>query len=346
MHRTLASPSLLRSLGLTVFVTASLVVACGEDAGSDGGAGSDGAPDDGSGSGGGTGSGGSGSGSGGGSSGLGGAPVIDPDDPIAPGTNEPLDPECNFAGAWLLRTTVTSVAQGDDQVARRWYYYEVAQDGERFQVSESLNCQVHVETVPWSGVTGARVTMSDGAITAVLDRTSHAGTQGTFKKDGDECAFTMAPVYEVRGVDPGPYLPDDPRDDEPLSALAPLPSDPEHEDVTDWDGAGRPGLQWEIDALLDGWRSSGQRDKQEFYSVPGDTDYAVPLDATEFSLKLDIELEEIVYAASNAIFETLGVPKADGHYVEVHRLGDDRQDAGLSADDLELCKALEAQYPF
>lgn len=344
MRPTFTSPSLLRSLGFTMLATLALLSACGEDTSSDGGAGSDGSGDSG-------GSGGSDTGAGGGDSsggnqGLGGAPVIDPENPIEPGTNNPADSECNFAGAWLLRTTTTTVALGDDQVARRWYFYEVAQDGERFQISESLNCQVRVETVPCSGITCTRVTMNDDAATSVIERTSHAGTQGTFAMDGDECAFTMTPVYEVRGVTPGPYLPEDPTADEPLSALTPLPTSGDHADVTDWDGDGEPGLRFDIDAFISGWRDSGQRDKQTFYSVSGDADYAVPLEATEFSLKLDLELEEVVYAAENQVHETLGEVAEDGHYVEVIRLGDSRADAGLSDDDFTTCQALEAQYPF
>lgn len=339
MQRTFASAPLLRSLGLALLAAASVMTACGEDSATGGDAGAGGSADSG-----GSGSGGARAGSG--DDGLGGAPVIEPDDPIEPGANNPADPECNFSGAWLVRTTTTSVALDDDQVARRWYYYEVAQDGERFQISESLNCQVRVETAPCTGIGCTVVTMSDDATAAVLERTSHAGTQGTFAMEGGECAFTMTPVYEVRGVTPDAYLPEDPADDLALSELTPLPTAGDDADVTDWDGDGQPGLRFDIDAVLDGSRNSGQRDKQTFYSVAGDADYAVPLEATQFVLKADIELEENVYAAPNPIFETLGELAADGHYVELFRLGDDRADAGLPADDFAACQALEAEYPY
>jgi hypothetical protein len=286
-------------------------------------------------------------GTGGGAAATGGTggtgPGVTPEEPIPPGTSDPTDPECNLAGAWLLRSTVTSVANGDDQVARRWYLYEIAQEGARFQISTALNCQVRVKTDPYEGIGRADVTMNDAALAAVLARNSHAGTQGTFVKEGDECAFEMDPVYEVRGVNGDKYLPDDPTAYPDLADLLPLPTAGDDPDVSDWDGDGEPGLRWDIDTpLLDGWRDSGQRDVQRFYSVAGDATYAVPLEATEFTVKLDIDMEEVVYAAKNDLFASVGVLKDVDHYGEMQRLADDRESIpDLPSDDLEACRYLE-----
>ena len=282
---------------------------------------------------------------------MGGAPGGDGDgdDELV---SKPASPECNLSGVWaVVAKTVTSAA-GGNQVANRWYLYEVGQIGDDVEVVRSLNCKVRVEN---AGGVATEVTISDDALAGILKNNSHAGLHGTFSKSEDVCVLNFDRQYTVLGVKPDDYLPKDPNTRPALDTLPALPSENQPDGAEDWDGDGTPGLLFNVKTLggfLEGSRNSVQRGFVEFDSDETEPRYTIPVDSTAFTVNNTTAIEENVIAASSDTFKTLGTLKGSDHPVTFTRLGDTRasarlpSDAKVPEDDMEACLALEQEFPY
>jgi hypothetical protein len=179
---------------------------------------------------------------------------------------------CDLTGFWAVRETTYLRDQvfGTVQVSSNWYLYDVAQVGDNFAITASLDCGVHV--------TGsATIDYPPATLQSLIWLNSEDGTdpsrgqrQGTSTPEPGACAVTLAPWYFVRGVTTA-YLPADFASDPPLDGMEPLPSvsDPINgtvfpEGATDPTTSGIPGVGTVVSGLAPGMRYSAQRSTAAF----------------------------------------------------------------------------------
>jgi hypothetical protein len=160
------------------------------------------------------------------------------DDTSGPDANTGDGP-CDMSGIWIGEQHTVSTALGADQNATNWYYYAITDTGDRFMVTDQLNCGFVVD-----GTT--TVTLGDATLAALAPQEfAGLGREGTYKPTADdtECEFAFDRMYNVRAANKATYLTDvwqvgDPPVD--LSAFPALPPAPP--DMEDWDGDGHDGF--------------------------------------------------------------------------------------------------------
>ncbi len=144
---------------------------------------------------------------------------------------------CDMTGVWVAEQHVVSLALSAEQFSTTWYYYEIEQTGDRFTITDGMNCGLVVD-----GTT----TVTIGAATlAALARQEMAGPnrQGTYTQNGDQCEFSLDRSYNIRGASKAQYLTDhwnigDP--DKELLTFPALPTAPPG--MEDWDGDNMDGI--------------------------------------------------------------------------------------------------------
>lgn len=236
-----------------------------------------------------------------------------------------------------------------DQIANRWYLFEISHDGENVEVVRGANCQVRVEDD--NELIGTVVTISDEALQGILDHSSPAGLVGTFSKNGEVCELDFERQYFVLGL-PESYLPENPEERPALSELPPLPTKADPTGAEDWDMDGELGLAFSVDSLASGTRHSVQRSYIEFDSDSSNPEYTIALDSSEFTVNNTTAISESVLSASGSFLETVGALQGTDHPVTFTRLGDSYETARLPSGDalpestFEMCKALEEEFPF
>ncbi len=177
------------------------------------------------------------------------------------------DTACDLSGFWAVRETTYLLDQVFQtvQVSSNWYLYEIAQTGDDFSLSASLDCGVHVTgsaTIDYPPATSRSLVWQNP-----MDGTdpTHGKRHGTSAEVSDGCDVTMAPWYFVSGATTN-YIPQSFSSGVTLEALAPLPSvsNPVGGNVfpvgaTDPTTAGIPGFGVVISGLIPGLRYAAQR---------------------------------------------------------------------------------------
>ena len=253
------------------------------------------------------------------------------DDPDNPDCNSAcrlvgVRPGCDMSGYWIVRQTdfsVDDIFGGLLQTSSNWYIFELAQEGDAFEVQISRYCGIQV-----SG--SVDVTLTPDGIRRLLpsnpqgrNNTARDPRRGVSREVGDgTCEFSMDRWYIVRGVEESsgesPYLPAD------FSArpeLADLPVMPDVEDdqrmseapidvegAEDWDGDGRDGLAWVVTGAASGVRNSVQRDWLEYFS---DEEFSVAAGSNEFVAVSRFDNEENILHAPSGLLLAGSVPAPD-----------------------------------
>jgi len=146
---------------------------------------------------------------------------------------------CDMSGVWIAEQHTVSTAIGADQNTTNWYYYAITQTGDRFTITDGLNCGFVVD-----GTT--TVTLSDATLEALATmETAGPNRGGTFKMaaDGQSCDFALDRQYNLRGANKAMYLTnywnvgDPPK---PLTDFPALPTAPPG--MEDWDGDNMDGI--------------------------------------------------------------------------------------------------------
>ena len=211
---------------------------------------------------------------------------------------------CDMNGWWIARENdaVRDAVLNNPQPASTWYLYRMSESGGAFQVEQALHCGFIV--------TGsATVNCTPATLKALLYRNdpsvngSHGARKGTFQQSGGGCSFTFDRFYRVRGGMDS-LLPTDYSQKPPLSALMPLPYEPdplnpkgEHlNGAEDTDGDGIPGAAFQITGLANGIREATQRDYKEYASTAADD---IPTNAIQFTAHGDWDLQENVLSVNS-----------------------------------------------
>ncbi len=212
------------------------------------------------------------------------------------------DTACDMTGFWAVRETdyACDSVFHSPQTSSNWYLYELAQQGDAFEVVASLDCGVHV--------TGsATIDYTLPSIRAVMYQNPmdgsgpHGHRHGSSMAVAGGCAVSIERWYMVRGavVD---LLPVDFTADAPLGTLPPLPTvaDPTQSvglppGATDPDGDGFPGVAFRISGLVTGIRDSAQRTWKAYTTDMG---APVPASALQLSVPGGFDLQESVLHVS------------------------------------------------
>lgn len=204
---------------------------------------------------------------------------------------------CEMTGYWAAResTYLRETILGGLQVSSNWFFLRFEQEGDRFRVTEGLDCGILV--------TGsANVRYSPDALRAVLHANrqegspGHPARRGTARPVASGCEVSLDRWYNVRGL-PDEFLPADFTTKPALDSLRPLPTvrDPVGNDrpegAIDPDADGQPGLAFQIAGLAAGVRNAIQRDYKEFGTPPG---ASVPASAVSFVVPGGFDLQENV----------------------------------------------------
>jgi hypothetical protein len=167
------------------------------------------------------------------------------------------DGPCDMTGIWIAEQHTVSIALGQDQNTTNWYYYAITDDGDRFTVTDSLNCGFVVD-----GTT--TVSLGDETLAALAEQEIAGPNRGgTYKPTADDtqCEFSFDRMYNLRGADKAAYLTgtwnvgDAPV---PLADFPAMPTAPPG--MEDWDADAKDGITL-VSGL--GGRYVAQRDWNE-----------------------------------------------------------------------------------
>lgn len=251
---------------------------------------------------------------------------------------------CDLSGVWIARMNSESRALSLPQYANTWYLYEFAQRESALEVTRHLDCGIEVRGT-------VRVNISRETTSALLRRNSQVGRRGSVLSDADgSCSFALERFWSVRGVSEQRFAPS-PRSASlslaELQASAPLPTS--GADAEDWDGDGKPGVQWLVGAPAMGTRHTAQRDWTRYFTAPG---YAIPALGSWENLVVRAEFaaEEVLYEASSPTLAQLSQPNVIAeHTLTLRYLGrtrdDERARALLAPTDEETCTRIQQALP-
>jgi hypothetical protein len=249
----------------------------------------------------------------------------------APGNAPPADRPCDLSGEWILQHVTRNSALGAVQTATNWHYHRIAQQGDRFTITKSVDCGFAVR-----GTTDA--SLSDATLEAIAVRSPNAtGVAGTsaLAADGRGCTLAFDRAYSIRGADRVRFLEsvwkvgDPPKD---LSEFA-LPTSAAN-GMEDWDDDGHEGV---TQTTGFGERYGMQLD---WNAVHGQA----PLHPMEFggegTLALDYDARESIAAETPALLQTTGTPMPPG-YAFMARV-DGELEASAAQGTLQFCKQVQA----
>lgn len=251
---------------------------------------------------------------------------------------------CDMTGYWIVRQTDFSndLLIGQLQAASTWYVYRFSQQGDAFSTVESISCSLMASgsaTVRPRPSGDRALLYSQGADGSI----GQGARSGTFRQEGDRCAFTFERWYLLRGLDAS-FFPEDFRQKPDLAEISrPMPTSEDASDlslaspdgVVDMDGDGRPGFALQITGLAAGLRHAAQRDWNE-YTTDSDA-WPIPTHAIEFTTRSLFRNEEtILYVedcgAACALLQTGSVPSlSEPSRVTFRYLGTDLDDARVAA---------------
>ncbi len=273
------------------------------------------------------------------------------------------DQRCDLGGYWGARMSVFSRSPllSGPQVSNVWYFWQIEDQGERFEVVDHLDCQIRTVGL-------ADVVLPVATEQALFYRNPQQGRPGRYVQQGDSCDFWMERHYNLRGIDHGGLVPERFADRRPLADLNPLPSEANLEQALaraeDWDMDGLPGVTFLI--LGYGKRHTMQRDWTQYFSAPPPqaperASYQVALDADRLTVSALFDSEETVLGASDCgeddsgtgfecnLIRTTADPANEPHFLQMVRLGRCAQVPELAnlleSGPLALCQHIEALLP-
>ncbi|CAN5151796.1 hypothetical protein BH09MYX1_BH09MYX1_20880 [soil metagenome] len=214
-----------------------------------------------------------------------------------------LEP-CDLNGYWAVRETsfTRDSVLGEIQTSSGWYLFHISQTGDAFQIEEALGCGVRVT----GSATVEDTTASLRALVYKNDMGTtgkHGPRRGTFKPEGNGCAFSLDRFYQARCVVDA-LLPSDFLAKPDLSALPQMPEEPNPLDPTgqslngadEPDGDGIPGYSLRISGIATGIRNAAQRDFTEFATKSGTP---TTKNAITFVAPCNFDLQESILRVSD-----------------------------------------------
>ena len=271
-------------------------------------------------------------------------------DPGAP------SPDCNMTGIWVSKVVTVTQALNLPQYATAWYYLEIAQPAGSadFTITKEFDCGTEVH----GSVT---VTLVPATLEAHMTHNSHAGRKGTMKKNAaGRCVVAAEPFWVLLGAEER-FLP--PRNSaeeiEPVAARLPLPNLDRPEGAEDWDKDGKLGVSWQVSGVIQGTRSTVQRQWTRWFSTER---YAVTpaMDWGDILVGMDFDKDESVFDPTTGPLVSpsysVRTPDTPNRYL-LRFLGRDKTDPRVgaavrgtdpsndSAAAMETCRIMQVSLP-
>ena len=251
-----------------------------------------------------------------------------------------------MTGYWALRelSLPEDTVLGNTQPATNWALWIVTQDGDTFEVQDSLNCGTRA-----SG--NADVVFGVDTQIGVMEKNPQTGRTGTFVKNGDHCEFAVDRWYSRTGL-PASVL------DEYQGTTNALPAnvEPLLGIAEDWDGNGYGGIAYLTSGIVSGKRHAIDIGWDEYYNDAG-FGHMPPLNSTDFTLRMSYGISEAVVFAEktnggeSALLKgsAIVIPNAN-NAVALHLLGRDEVAAiagGIyeQSDNLLTCFNIQDNFP-
>jgi len=172
--------------------------------------------------------------------------------------------DCNLTGIWITKIVTVTQALNLPQYATAWYYVEIDQPAGSgdFTITKSMDCgtEVHGSVI---------VTLLPAALEAHMKHNSQVGRKGTMKKRADgQCAVMAEPFWVLLAAEDR-FLP--PRNTteeiETVALRLPLPNLDRPDGAEDWDNDGKLGINWQVSGVIQGTRSTVQRQWHRWFST-------------------------------------------------------------------------------
>jgi hypothetical protein len=262
----------------------------------------------------------------------------------APGAS---DPECDLSGIWIGKQLAVGVVLELPQSVNIWHYFEIAQQGDDFVVTNHTDCGVEV-------LGDVTVTITRATLEGTVMYNHQTGRKGTLKRSGVTCALDIARYWSVRGADEARYIPNPTRDStEALADVArakPLPTAAMQDGAIDPENDGHMGIAAQVSGIASGTRNSVQREWHRWFTEPGyeitpSTDWT-----SDLRIRAEYDMEESVIDPTSGLLTT--VPAASTAYKHVMQLrflgrtlSDPRAQAIVKSNPVETCYALQDALP-
>jgi hypothetical protein len=270
-------------------------------------------------------------------------------------TGEP-SADCNLTGIWMSRMVTVTQALTLPQYASAWFYFEIEQPAGSvdFTITKEFDCGTEVHGT-------VTVTILPAALETHMKHNSQAGRRGTMKKSAaGQCIVTAETFWALLSAEDR-FLP--PRNTaeeiETVAARLPLPTLDRPDGAEDWDGDGKIGVSWQVSGVLQGTRSTVQRQwtrwfTTERYAVTPSTDWG------DIVVGVDFDKDEAVFDPTSGPLVSpsysVRTPETPNRYL-LRFLGRDKSDprvadavrgtdpAGNIAAAVETCRIMQTRLP-
>lgn len=249
-----------------------------------------------------------------------------PDAGMPPEENNP----CSMGGRWLVTVHYVTDAIGQLQFCHSYWYYEIQQSGDSFEVKKGLQCG---DDAVGGGDFAASVDFTK-SWAASSQHVVHAGRKGTSAAASGGCQVSLDKWYTVRGATIPYYL--DPSKPLPSVENQAMGDTPGWED---WDMDGNPGLTGTISGVVSGKIFVAPRQWTQMTGMVSNLSGVIKL-----PLMWDQEQNVMSYDGS-PLLASSAVRAADAslHFAQLARLTADQatgDDAAICASITQLAKTL------
>ena len=199
--------------------------------------------------------------------------------------------DCNLTGVWITKIITVTQALSLPQYATAWYYVKIDQPAGSgdFTVTQAMDCgsEVHGSVI---------VSLLPATLEAHMKHNSQVGRKGTMKKSaGGGCVVAVEPFWVLLGAEDR-FLP--PRNTteeiETVAMRLPLPNLDRPDGAEDWDSDGKLGVSWQVSGVIQGSRSTVQRQWHRWFTTER---YAVSpaMDWGDILVGADFDKDEAIF---------------------------------------------------
>jgi hypothetical protein len=264
--------------------------------------------------------------------------------------------DCNLTGVWFTRMVTVTQALSLPQYASAWTYLEIDQppgSGD-FTVIKGFECgtEVHGSVI---------VSLPPRTFEVHVTHNSQTGRKGTMKKDAaGNCTVRVEPFWVLLGA-ADKFLPARNADEEiePVAARLPLPTIDRPEGAEDWDNDGKLGVSWQVSGILQGTRSTVQRQWTRWFTNEKHT-VTPSMNWGDIVVRADFDKDEAIFDPTSGplvspsfsvrtpetpnrfLLRFLGRDKSDPRAAAVVRGTDPVND---TAATLATCRAMQDMLP-
>jgi hypothetical protein len=228
---------------------------------------------------------------------------------------------CDLTGRWLITDRSVVSGLGIRQASLTWWYYEIAQNGDAFEVKRGFFCGGKVTPIDPLGEEGDFSQTWNQFVKDVRP----TGRKGTSKASAKGCSVSFERYWELYGL--SPYYAQNPTAELPTTAQKATDTTP---GWLDSDRDGKPGFATKMSGLVSGTVHVVQRKGSEW---AGD----IAANASKFQLHSPWTSKSVPLAIDGSDLlasESTRDPEEAGHYGAFAKLADGQ---AASTDDLTVC---------